>query len=172
MYLTIWDKILSRDEEVEYEFSIGLRYRLLGLVVWILIALIILLLGLSTPEEYGDTPFLASLILAAVLIIFAIFYHLFYLKIANVYAFTNRRVLIYRGWLSTSLVSINYENITDVTVRERFFEKLIAGTGDVVIDTAGTSDFEVSLASIASPYEVAKKLNNIRNKIKKYEPNY
>lgn len=165
MYLTIWDKILSKDEEVEYEFSIGLKFRLLGLLVFVLMSLAVVIFGLLTPIQTEQIS-LIIILFGIALFIFALFYFLFYLKISNVYAFTNRRVLVYRGWLSTSLISINYENITDVTVRERFFEKLITGTGDVVIDTAGTSDFEVVLVSIAAPYEVCKKLENIRDKIK------
>lgn len=78
------------------------------------------------------------------------------------FAFTDRRVIIHRGWLWTNAISIDYDKITDMVVKERFFERLIMGTGDLLLDTAGTGEFEIVLSSIADPYAAKKRLEEIK----------
>ena len=94
------------------------------------------------------------------------FYYVFYLKVANVYAFTNKRVLIHRGWLSTQTNSISYDKITDIIVRENFVDKVLTKTGSIALNTAGTSHYEGSLRFIENPYQVKKKLEEIMSKAK------
>lgn len=156
----VWEKVLSPSETIKYEFSIGTRYCIIGFIFWLISSFLIAGLMLSVDNQLINT---LGPITAIALIIFAIFFYGFYLRIANMYAFTDKRVVIHRGWLSTHTVSIDYERITDTIVRERFIENLIMGTGDILINTAGTGEYEVSLTSIAHPYEVKKKLDEIRN---------
>lgn len=145
----VWNKLLGPNEKVEYEFSIGKRYRILWLVVWCIIAL----------------PFVFGGMLKSGLFIIAIaaFYTLFYQTASNAYAFTNRRVLIHRGWLSTSSMSIDYDKITDIRVEQSFVDKLISKTGTLSINTAGSIGVEVVLKNITDPYEVKKRLDSIRH---------
>jgi uncharacterized membrane protein YdbT with pleckstrin-like domain len=85
------------------------------------------------------------------------------MKVANAYAFTNRRVLIHRGWLSTHLLSIDYLKITDVSVREPLMDRLLTKSGHLSINTAGTSRTEVVLKNIDHPYETKKQLDKVRD---------
>ena len=143
----IWRKVLNPNEEIKYEFTIGKRYRKLGIVTGIIIRL----------------PFLFIIFpLGILIILFFLFYFGWYLKKANVYGFTDKRVLIHKGWLNTKLISIDYDKITDITVKEPFLDRIIAKTGHLSINTAGTTFHEVVLEHLESPYEIKKKLDEIR----------
>ena len=146
-YGRIWSKVLSKDEKIKYEFSVGDLYRYVG---WILLSI----LGLGVAIHLWW--------LGVVLIFLAWFYFGFYLKTANAFAFTNRRVLIYRGWLSTEMISVDYDKITDISVIEPIIERLITKTGHLTINTAGTEKAEIVLKHITHPYEVKKKLDMLR----------
>jgi len=141
-----WQKILMPREKIIYEFSIGEGFRRLGLVVGIVI-------GIITAPLYG---------LGVIIILASIFYFGWYLKIANIYAFTNKRILIYQGWLSTHLTSVDYNKITDIKVKEPLFDKILAGDGSLIINTAGSDLPEITLFHISQPYEKKKKLDKIR----------
>ena len=143
---------MGADEIVEFEFSIGDRYRKVGLIIWTIISLPLAL--------FAGLGFLFFLM--------ALFHFGFYLKVANAYAFTNKRVLIHRGWLSTRITSIDYSKITDVHVYEPFFDRIITHTGNFVINTAGTNVHEVVLQHIEKPYEVKKRLDVIKDKVQTY----
>ena len=95
------------------------------------------------------------------------FYYLFYIKVANAYAFTNKRILIHQGWLSTKLTSIDYYQITDTYVLEPFLARVFTKSGHLVVNTAGTSLFEVYLRYVDSPYEVKKKLDLLKDEFLK-----
>ena len=146
-YQDVWQKVLREDETVEYEFSIGKKYRMLGLIS---VGFIGLIMMLATP------PF------GIIIILITLFYFGYYLKVANAYAFTDKRVLIHRGWLSTDTISVEYKNITDARVKESFLEKMITKTGNLSINTAGSGMTEIVLKHITTPYEVRKKLDKAR----------
>lgn len=147
-YEKIWQKTLSGDEKVEYEFSVGGRYIKFGLIVWGIISL----------------PFLFAMGFGIFIFLIALFYYAFYLKAANAYAFTNKRVLIHRGWLSTHTISVDYSKITDVHIREPFFDRIITHTGNIAVITAGTTVDQIVLQHINAPYEVKKKLDSLKDK--------
>lgn len=146
-YEQIWNKVLRNGEVVKHEFSVGKRYRSFNIVVWSLLGL----LFMGGSFEFG-----------LIFILFILFYFGFYLKVANAYALTDKRILIHRGWLSTSAVSIDYQNITDVLIQEPFIERLLTKTGHLAINTAGSGAKEVVLMHITTPYEVRKKIDEIR----------
>lgn len=144
----IWDKTLSDNEKVEFEFSIGKRYIKAWLIIWGVISF----------------PFLFAFGMGIIIFLIALFYYGYYLKVSNVYAFTNKRVLIHRGWLSTHTTSIDYNKITDVHIREPFFDRVITHTGGIAINTAGSGGLEVILRNIESPYEIKKQLDKLKDK--------
>lgn len=147
-YANVWAKVLREDEKVDYEFSVGKRYRMLGMI----------------PVVFFGLPLLFSAPSIGVIILgLGLFYFGYYIKVANAYALTDKRVLIHKGWLSTNTISVEYKNITDVTIDEPFLERIIAKTGNLSINTAGSGTKEVSLKHITAPYEVRKKLDKIRN---------
>ncbi len=145
-YQKIWDKVLKQDEKVIYSFTIGSSYITVTLIFW---GLLSLALAFISP-------------LAIVIFLLAFLYLVFYLRAANAYAFTNKRIVIHRGWLSTETISVDYSKITDVLVREPFFAKILTKTGSIFINTAGSSQFEVVLTRIENPYEIKKILDEIR----------
>ena len=100
----VLQKVLGKDERLEHSFSIGGRYINFGLIVSGLFLLLLLLV-------FGKGFFPYFLIFFT----FAFFYFAFYLKLANVYAFTDRRVVIHRGWLSTHSISVDYSKINLVS---------------------------------------------------------
>ena len=146
-YEQIWKKVLRTDETVKYEFSVGKRYRTFNLIVWSLLGL--LFMGASF--EFGT-----------IFILFILFYFGFYLRVANAYALTDKRIIIHRGWLSTNAVSIEYSNVTDVTIQEPFIERLLTKSGSLAVNTAGSGAKEVVLMHITTPYEVRKMIDEIR----------
>lgn len=141
-YEHIWKKVLNENEQIQYEFSVGPRYRWVGIITGCIIGLI------AFP--------LAIFIIPAFCFVYG-----FYLKAANAYAFTDKRALIHTGWLSTKTITIDYNKITDVKVIEPFFERIICHTGSLTINTAGLSD-DIVFRHIARPYETKKKLDELR----------
>ena len=145
-YAHIWDKTLSKDEKVEYEFSVGSKYITFSLIMWGIISL----------------PFVLAII-GVIMFLVALFYFGFYVKKANTFAFTNKRVLIHRGWLSTRMISVDYSKITDVHVSEGFFERVLTHTGTLAIVTAGSTSDQIVLKHIDAPYELKKKLDHLKD---------
>jgi len=145
-YQRIWDKVLSNGEEVKYEFSISDKYLKFLLVTGILLSI----------------PFMFVFGIGFLLLGFYLFYCLYYAKVANAYAFTNKRILIHRGWLNTSLVSVDYHKITDVFVIENFLDRIFYKSGHLAINTAGTDNHEIILKNIATPYEIKKILDSLK----------
>ena len=147
-YDKIWEKVLSNGERVEYEFSIGDRFIKYGLIMYGIICVLLAFLG-------GFGIFLFLFILCAFM----------YMKKANAYALTNKRVLIHRGLLSTKTISVDYHKITDVLVSEPFMDRILTHSGHIAIDTAGTGGEEIVLKHVEKPYEIKKKLDELKDKV-------
>ena len=141
----VWEKVLSKDEQVQEEFSISKKYIMFWGVTWSILAAIL------TLYAFGFAA------------LFTIFYFFFYLKKANVYAYTNKRVLIHKGWLSTSLTSVDYPKITDVHVSEPFLQRVFTQSGSIAINTAGSGGEEVILKNVANPYKLKKLLDELKD---------
>lgn len=140
----VWRKVLSQNEELKYEFSIGNQYIKTYLILWGIISLCVTLF-------------------APIVFAIAYLYLKVYLPKANIYGFTNRRVLVHRGFFSTDLVSVDYSKITDVTVKESFLDKSFTKSGQLYINTAGSSGKEIILQHVENPYDVKKKLDELRD---------
>ncbi|PIP17828.1 MAG: hypothetical protein COX43_02160 [Parcubacteria group bacterium CG23_combo_of_CG06-09_8_20_14_all_35_9] len=142
-----WEKVLSPQEKILFEFGIGKYYRIFLMFCGIFLGPLLLL--------FFDTGI-------GILVGLSFILYSLYLNIAYLYAFTDKRVLVHQGWLITHLISIDYGKITDVRVREHFFQKFLFSTGSLTMNTAGTKWKEVTLLDIESPYEIKKKLDEIR----------
>ncbi len=140
----IWGKVLGQNEKLEYEFSISDKYINLSFIAWSVISI----------------PLLFMMGLGVATFLIALFYFKFYLKRANIYGFTQKRILIHRGWLSTDMISVDYDKITDIHVSESFAEKSTK-TGRLKINTSGSGNTEIILDRIESPYEIKKKLDDL-----------
>jgi hypothetical protein len=146
-YQHIWRKVLAPNEQVKYEFTVGSRYCMIGAVCTVALGLLLAI-----------ASFQFGLIIAAL----GGFYFGFYLKAANVYAFTDKRVLIHKGWLSTQMISTDYQKVTDVMVIEPFLDRIVYHTGSIEIDSAGTNRENIVLKHVERPYEIKKKLDELR----------
>lgn len=147
VYEKIWQKVLNPHEEVKYEFTVSKRYR-----YWIAVSAGILfgLLSIILPP------------LGIPLLILTLFHSLFYMQRANIYAFTTDRIVIHQGWLSTKMTTVDYNKITDIHVNEPLLERVLYKTGNLAINTAGSSKLEIVLKNIERPFEVKKKLDEFR----------
>jgi uncharacterized membrane protein YdbT with pleckstrin-like domain len=144
----IWKKILEPEEKIIEEFSLGKRYILF-------LQIILALLGLVYLTSFWPLSVFFFLIIPLLG---------WFFKKANLYAFSDKRVLVRRGWPSTHLISIDYDKITDISIQEPFLERLFFKTGHLSINTAGTGFQEVTLKHVDSPYELKKKLDRIRDR--------
>ena len=162
----VLEKILSPSEKVQYQFSLGERYLKIKKIAAICLSFLVLLI-ISVALIY--LTYISEIIIVvsavafwALLILFSYFYFGWYLKRANIYLITNRRVIMHRGWLCTRLISAPFNQITDVKVIEPFIDRLIFKTGVLKINTAGMGEHAIILSSIEDPYKIKNKLNEIR----------
>jgi len=146
-YEKIWKKVLPENEKVIFEFSVGKRYRYFWMTIFLILAILFLKINLVS---------------SFLLIFISLFYFGWYLKIAYAFAFTQKRVIAFEGWLSTRLTTIDYQKITDVSVKQNFFEKILTNSGSLIINTAGSGLPEIILYNVEDPYFLKKKLDEIR----------
>ena len=185
-------KMLGKNEKVMKGFSISQRFlKIKNFVILSVCFVVLIIIGFavsflsssfspSTSNEFevaisfeeASPSFDYSslylwLILAAIflLVIFPIswFYHFYYLKISNQYFFTNRRIIIKKGWLSYRTSTIHYNRITDATVSQDIIDRII-GIGTVSISTAGQEGYKLILAHIEKPNELKRELYNLKEK--------
>jgi membrane protein YdbS with pleckstrin-like domain len=90
-----------------------------------------------------------------------VLYNLFYLKISNEFVFTEKRILVKRGWLTTRVKSIYYGRITNTSIRQSFIERFIK-SGSLFISTAGSEGYEAKLLHVGRPYELKRDLYNAK----------
>jgi len=148
-YEKIWTKILNPNEDIKHEFSIGNRYLKVQLFAWFVLAVFLLCIWISL------FPLSIFLMIIGVA-------QYFYIVNSNAYAFTNKRVLIHTGWLSTKATSVNFDKITEVTVVEPYLTRILTKTGELSIHTANMID-GLHIKNIENPYELKKKLDALRN---------
>jgi len=174
------EKILSPNEEIKYQFSIGERYLKIKKIITILMgSIILLIIGLFLYFQFGFGIITIELIITTIeiaminiilvliaclvlLIGFSFFYFDWLLKRLNIYIITNKRIIIHKGWFSTDLKSIGFEQIADIKILQSFFEKIFFKTGTLKIDTAGTNEVAIILYHIENPYQIKTKIIDIK----------
>jgi len=95
-----------------------------------------------------------------------LFYNLYYLRISNEFVFTNRRILIKTGWISTRVISISYNRITDVSITQSLVDRLLS-IGTLAISTAGSEGYRASLSHITKPHDKKKLLHELKEKYRR-----
>ncbi len=155
----VWSEILSNGETISFAFSIGSRYIKFRAIFWGIIGFFMFLCPAVVFLTLGI--WFMSIVF---MIIFAliVWYPLFYIPRANLYALTNKRVLVRKGWLSTTMQSVDYHNITDVAVKQDFLSKQMLKTGTIVINTAGHLTNQIVLRDVEAPYEIKKKVDHLK----------
>lgn len=171
MVKKVLEKILNTNEEVKYQFSLGERYLKITKIVTIAIgSLVLLIMGLFVLPIFDISGIFILIIIAillVLLVLFSLFYFNWYLKRANIYIITNRRMLVHRGWLSTRLISADFNKISDVKVAQPFIDRVIYKAGVLKINTAGMEAHPIVLSHIERPYKIKRKLNEIRDSLAK-----
>lgn len=169
MVKKILEKILSPGEEIKYQFSFGERYLKIMKIATITIGSFVLLaIGVAIFLIFNISEIIILVIIAiplVLLILYSLLYFDWYLKRANIYIITNKRILIHKGWLSTRLISADFRQITDIKVFQPFLDKLIYKTGVLKINTAGMEAHPIILFHIEGPYKIKRKLNEIRDSL-------
>jgi uncharacterized membrane protein YdbT with pleckstrin-like domain len=145
-----WNKYLLPDEKIEYECGVSTKYILYSLFILILLSIFMI-------------PIVIVLIFPIFFIIDYFFYIVFYLKLAYKYAFTNKRIIAQIGWLSLQSITIDYSKITDVVVQQTFLGRILTKSGNLFINTSGSSNHELIIKDIDNPYQVKQILDKLVN---------
>ena len=163
----ILEKILNPGEEIKYQFSLGERYLKITKIITIVIgALILLLIGVFILPIFKIDIMIIVLIIGAclgLLVGFSFLYFGWYLKRANIYIITNKRVIVHRGLFSTRLITVTFREITDLKVIQSFADRIIYRTGILKINTAGMEAHPIVLSHIENPYMLRKKISELRD---------
>jgi len=141
-------KIINSDEKILVKFGVARAY----FSFWIFLGIVVLVISLI---------FIKDLWLALLLGLYLIGYG-FYLKAAYYYFFTDKRIIYYHQFFGTDLISIDYQKITDMNVKENFLEKIFLNSGNLAINTSGTPKEEIVFAHISDPHLFKKKLDEIK----------
>lgn len=156
-YQNIWKKLLNTNEQLQYEFSVSGVFRSLSLAFWLALSLFIGVIGLLVFSLTIEIAVGAVIVLS----FFGWFYFIFYLPRANAYCLTDKRVIIHRGWLSSAAISMFYGRITDITVMQTVWQKLITNDGTVMVNSAGAAGHEIVLYNIHNPYNIKQRIGNL-----------
>jgi membrane protein YdbS with pleckstrin-like domain len=115
--------------------------------------------------EISQLVFNVWLLLAAFFVFaltpFVIFFNIFYIKISNEFLLTDKKMIIKNGWLNTEVKTVHYDQITDISVKQSFFDKIL-GSGTISVSTAGDVGYEIVLNHISRPYEIKRFLGEMR----------
>jgi membrane protein YdbS with pleckstrin-like domain len=164
------EKLLSSNEEIRYQFSFGEWYLKIKKIIAISFGSVLLLsAGLLINHFFKVDIIILILIigvLLVLLIIVSLIYFDWYLKRANIYLITNKRIIIHKGWLFTYLKSIDFQQITDIKVIQSFIDKIIFKTGTLKINTAGTQDYEIALSCVENPHKIKTIIIEVKDLIK------
>lgn len=147
-YSEIWNKTLAMEEELIYEFSVSHRY--ISRISAALGSIVVLgVLGGGVSEIFSTS---------SAIFLLGIGYFWFYLPRARAYAITDRRFVEHRGWLSPEVTSIPYARITQIRVKEPFFQSRIFKTGKLMIYVREAPNAAVELNHIDAPHMIKNRI--------------
>lgn len=159
--------ILTKDEHVIKQFSISDHYiyfhMLFNVVETIIMIIGVILIQFFFPFTLPllgliTLPVILGLVVLGAL---SVLYYAKYLKQANQYFITNKRLIIVKGWLARNTISINYSKITDMVVRQNLIEQTFSKTGSLAINTAGGTNLEVQLLHIDNPHQIRTQISEL-----------
>jgi membrane protein YdbS with pleckstrin-like domain len=144
-----WGLELDKNEKIIMEFGMGKNFIAYDAISGGIISVILI-------------PFIIGVFLLPM----GLFYTLFYLKRACRYALTDKRVISVSGWLNKSKVYIDYANITDISINQKFIDRKL-GVGELKINTAGGPSNEIIMKAIQDPVKIKDKIYEIRDALSK-----
>jgi uncharacterized membrane protein YdbT with pleckstrin-like domain len=123
--------------------------------------------SLDISEDNMETIWLIIIAIYIFIVIPSVlFYNLYYLRIRNEFVFSDKRILVKTGWISTKMISINYNRITDVSITQSLVDRLL-NIGSLAISTAGSEGYRVSLSHINKPHNKKKLLHELKESYRK-----
>ena len=151
-YQKLWQKTLNESEKVEYEFGVAPRFKKNNYRAFTVLTILFLIPTIAM-------PFFLILFIPWLVIVACAYVNFRF----TVYALTDRRILVHKGWLSTKTTAIRYEKIVEISVIESFLNRKITQSGNVVIQTSGIGH-DFTLFNVESPYEVKKMIDRLSRK--------
>lgn len=127
-------------------------------------------LNLEVSQEVINVWTILGLVYLLIVTPIIMLYNLFYLRISNEFVFTDQRIIVKKGWIETSVKTISYEKITDVSVSQSILDRIIK-SGTLSISTAGSDGYEAVLPNINKPYKLKKSLYDIKENYQKKNGN-
>lgn len=114
-------------------------------------------------DQLGVLADLLIIIVLAIplLIAFYIVLKAFWLKYGRHYYLTNQRVVEAQGIFSRLSDSSEYQAITDISVYQDPFERMILHTGTISINTAGSPHAEVVMYHVDHPYKIQEEVRQL-----------
>ena len=182
--------ILQEDEEIikvikpnktRYIYLSGLAYTLLALIP-ILVMAVPLGIAIESLAEYGTSePLVIELAVVGGLILLGLIttwvgLNMSYKK--TFYAYTNKRILIRRGFIGVDYATLDFEMIGGLMVNVNFLDRLMRGSDNPGTITFGSSASPViytrngrtaayAFRNIDHPYEVYRDLKHMVDEYKK-----
>lgn len=80
------------------------------------------------------------------------------------YLLTTRRIIIKKGIFGVKITAALYDKITNLEVNQSFFDRILLHHGTIIINTAGVSKGEISLAFVDYPLELKNLLERLINR--------
>ena len=182
--------ILQEDEEIikvikpnktRYIYLSGLAYTLLALIP-ILVMAVPLGIAIESLAEYGTSePLVIELAVVGGLILLGLIttwvgLNMSYKK--TFYAYTNKRILIRRGFIGVDYATLDFEMIGGLMVNVNFLDRLMKGSDNPGTITFGSSASPViytrngrtaayAFRNIDHPYEVYRDIKHMVDEYKK-----
>jgi uncharacterized membrane protein YdbT with pleckstrin-like domain len=152
-----WQRFLLPNENIIHMFGVSGLYIV---VFWILPAILTLILMLYLLAVNIILAFLVALIFLSVAV------PAVYLRYFVHYAITDQRVMTREGILHKKFITADLPAVTDIPVKEKFFERVLTRTGEIGVNTAGSHFIELYFKHIKKPvlvrHDIYKHQNNWR----------
>src|SRR3989344_1875725 len=140
-----WQRFLLPGERAIHTFGISGGYIF---VFWVLPFLLMLVLAGAIGLSNAVLCFF--FLIPAFSFLVPVFYELLFVH----YAITDQRVMEREGVLHKRFVTVDLPSITDVLIREPFFERFITHTGTISVNTAGGPGIELRFRHVRRPFDV------------------
>lgn len=118
------------------------------------------------------TIYLTALSYLLVLIIIFSLIHLLRIEYriwSRKYALTDERLMYSKGIFSEKYKSARYAYVTDIDLNQTIWDKIM-NTGTLVIDTAGTDEYEIRYRKVSDPFKIKRTINDLTSEKKSQQP--
>lgn len=112
---------------------------------------------------YGFTKIFSVTVLVVGVLSFTWGFCIWYLWSSSVVILTDQRILVVdvKTPVDRRVIEVPLRNLQNITFENRGFLSTIFGYGDVILQTAGSSDSQIILKNLGSPYDVQQLISKI-----------